>query len=626
MKNPSRSTDASRLVGLITVVVIVAVLYLAREVLVPIALAILLCFVLAPLVTLVQRLHIGRVLAVLLVTACACCVVAAVGWIVGGEVIDLADKLPEYRQNIRSKVQGLNVPGGNVFTRATKNIEEIGKEVIAASTQPDPAASQAATAPSTTAPAPARAAKATSQPQPEPEPMPVRIVQHNINPFQSLGSAISPLLPPLATTGIVIVFVIFMLISRESLRDRIIRLAGEGQMIVATQALDDAARRVSRYLVVMLIVATIHGTLVAVGLLLIGVPQAILWGAISLILRFVPYIGPWIAAAFPILLMTAMSDTWYEPSLTIGLFVVLELITNNVLEPVFYGSGTGVSSVGILVSAVFWAWLWGGPGLVLATPMTVCLVVIGQHFPRMRFLAVLLSDEPGLQPEMRVYQRLLAMDQDSVFQIAKDYVKDHSFAQLYDSVFVPALSLAEQDRHRGAVDTQRSEFVFRGLRDVIEDLPTQVAKSAEKTNDQSIAPSTDPARGKSSPLAESHGTVLCVPANDEADEVVGEMLAQLLVQQGVTAVAMSGSPLVSEILDTIEKAAPRVICVSAMPPIAVIHARHLCKRICARYPDLPIIVGVWNASDPARVQERIRSCGTEQVVTTLQQATDRLRG
>jgi len=444
-------------------------------------------------------------------------------------------------------------------------------------------------------------------------------VETETNPFQSLGETINPLLPPLATTGIVIVFVMFMLIARESLRDRIIGLVGEQQLMVTTQAIDDAARRVSRYLVMMLMVATLHGTMVAIGLYLIGVPQPLLWGALSLVLRFVPYVGPWLAAAFPILLSLAVFDTWYEPMMAIGLFVVLELITNNVLEPVFYGSGTGVSPVAILVSAVFWAWLWGGPGLVLSTPLTVCLVVIGQHFPRMRTWAVLLSDKPGMSPQMHVYQRLLAMDQDAVFQFAKDYLKTHSLRELYDEVFLGSLLLGERDRHRGALDTERQQFVISALRDVIDDLPEHLVETAAAASKADAKE----ALGTPEPLALL--PVLCVAAHDEADSISAQMLAQLLAAENIVGEAMIGVPLVAEVLERIEQFKPRVVCVSAMPPSAVMHARHLCKRICAKFPDLPIVVGVWKSNNRTQAIERIRSCGTEQVVTSLTQAMEQLR-
>src|SRR5690606_7062319 len=254
-----------------------------------------------------------------------------------------------------------------------------------------------------------------------------------------------------------IVFVIFMLIQREDLRDRMLRLIGPGRLIATTQAIDDAAHRVSRYLLIQWMVNATYGTAAAIGLYVIGLPNALLWGVLATLLRFIPYVGPWIGASMPIALSLAAFDDWTRPLVVAGMFIVLELLSNNLMEPWLYGMGTGVSPVAIIASAVFWTWLWGPIGLVLATPLTVCLVVVGLYVPRLEFLNILLSDQPGLPPQARVYQRLLAMDQEEVFQIADEYLKERSLLDLYEYVLLPALSMAEHDRHHGILDQARSE-------------------------------------------------------------------------------------------------------------------------------------------------------------------------
>ena len=277
------------------------------------------------------------------------------------------------------------------------------------------------------------------------------------------------LLEVLGTIGIVIVLVVFFLIRREDLRDRFIHLVGKGHVTVTTQMLEDAGARVSRYLSMLFLINVTFGISVGIGLYLIGVPNAILWGILAAALRFIPYIGPWIAAAMPIGLSMAISTGWVAPILTVGLFVVLELFSNNVLEPWLYGKNTGVSAVAVLVAAVFWMWLWGPVGLLLATPLTVCLLVVGKHVPQLSFLDILLGNEPVFEPKKRIYQRLLAGDQEEAAELLEDYLEHKPLAEVYDTVLIPALALAETHWHRGELNEGKHKFIMESLKEMIQD-------------------------------------------------------------------------------------------------------------------------------------------------------------
>ena len=419
LKTKTTATDA--LVGIWAVALtafIVASLYFGRDVLIPLALAALLTFLLAPLVTRIER-WIGRIAAVLLVVALIFTGFGVAGWMLTRQVVDLATKLPEYKGNIIAKMQAFKTPQGGMFTKLSETVEELKKELPgglapAANTQEQGKPEASVSLPGAVPLQPAAISKT--------------------NPIQLLELIVAPLLGPLGVAALVLVLVICMLLQREDLRSRLIRLIGQGRISATTRAMDDAGRRVSRYLLMQLLVNVTYGVPVAVGLYFIGVPNAMLWGAFAIVLRFIPYLGPWVAAAFPILLSLATSPGWTAPLLTIGLFVVLELLSNNVMEPWLYGSSTGVSSIALIVAAVFWTWLWGPIGLVLATPITVCLVVMGRHVPRLNFLSVVLSDEEALSPAEDCYHRLLTPGERDELELVESYLKAHSLTALYDCV------------------------------------------------------------------------------------------------------------------------------------------------------------------------------------------------
>lgn len=613
MRARRQGAETSQAITGLTIIVIVMVLYFARVVLIPLALAILLSFVLAPLVTMLQRrLRLFRVIAVAITALLAFSVIAAVSWVVALQAIDLAEKLPSYRANIREKVETLASGTGGVLSRAKQEIEKLGHEVMEATAE---ANGQGA---ATTADAPATR---------KPEPLSVIVTGERVGPLESLVQALAPVLAPLTSAGIVIIFVIFILAQREELRDRIIRLLGEGRLTVTTQALDEAAQRVSRYLRSMLLLNTCFGIIAALGLTLIGVPNAILWGALSIPLRFIPVIGPLLAMSLPILVSLAVFDGWSMPLMTAGLFLGLELMSENVFEPWLYGSRTGISTLAILVSVLFWGWLWGPVGLVLATPLTVCLVVMGRYTTQLQFFTVLLSDEPGLPPQTKLYHRLLSMDQDAAFDVAQQFYREHSLGELYEQIMMPALALAERDRHRGAMNAEQVQFLYQSMREIVEELGEQATvATARAPAALNAAEASVPAPPRAAAARESaRATIVCLPARDEADELAALMLVQLLVMEGIPAAAVSVDALAGEKLDLVEQSQTTMVCISAVPPLSILHSRYLCKRLTSRLPGLRVVVGLWGVDGSAGVVERLGSCGVEGVVTTLSDAVARFR-
>ena len=618
----------SRLVVVISVAAIVAVLYFARAVLIPLALAILLSFVLAPLVRRLMKLGCGRKLSVLSVSTLSLLVVASLGWVMASQTLELAENLPKYRDNIRQKLTSAQSKMHGTLGRASESLQQIGAELSKAGGRSPDAADLVE---------PRDGRLPTTPPPAEPaaKPVPVEIVDKPAKVFESILGSFAPLLSPLATLGIVVVFVVLILLYRGDLRDRVIFLIGTGRLTTTTQAIDEGASRVSRYLLMLLVVNSSYGLGVGVGLSIIGVPNAILFGVLAGLVRFVPYVGPWVGAALPIAMSLAVFDSWNMPLITIGLFVLLELVSNNIIEPWLYGSRTGISSVAVMVAAVFWGWIWGPVGLIMATPLTVCLVVMGRYVPRLEFLNVLLGDGPSLPPEARVYQRLLAADYDDVFHFTQEYLKHKALIDLYQDVLMPSLAMAEHDRQAGRLEEGQDQFIYRSLRDVIEELgdlhrSTLKAEAAEAAEAAVVVGLAAGGAAIPEPVAApgpngGTGLVLCIPARDVADEISALMLSQLLEFEGISARLVAVSTLAGEMLQEMDTLTPRSVCVCAMPPAATSHARYVCKRILARFADMKVVVGIWNSPDLDRARERIRTSGTERVVGTFANAIDQLR-
>jgi predicted PurR-regulated permease PerM len=592
-------------------VVTVAVLFFAREVLIPLALALLFSFLLGPLVRRVERIGLGRVSAVLAVTALFFCLFGAFGWLMTRQVIDLAAKAPSYQENIRQKFSVLRHQGGTIQTVA-KVIENAQKEPEEAQAKLPPDASRED-----------RAAKQiTKAIQPEATPMPVKIIDPPPTPPQFIQNVVGPLLGPLGMAGIVILFTIFMLIQYEDLRDRFLHLVGPERLPVTTQAVDDAGRRVSRYLQMQVVVNICFGVVVGVGLFFIHVPNYALWGLLACIFRFVPYIGPWIGALFPTALSLAAFQSWHPVLLTLGLFVVAEIIISNAVEPWLYGSSTGLSPVAIVVSATFWTWLWGGVGLLLATPLTVCIVVLGRYVPQLEFLHTILGDEPVVPTDVRLYQRLLAFDQEEASELIDEHLKTHSLGEFYDQVFIPALNHAQIDAKQGSLNEEREQFIRQTAGTLIEDLrdrPMSDFRAASPEQEAVLAAAPAESTAKTAPPPVS---MLILPVKTEGDQTASLALAHLLSIGGVGAEVAMHKSLVNEMVEAVGASTVRMVCISALRPFPVLQARHLAKRLRAQFPDLKIIIGLWDSQrEPAAARQNLEASPADWVVNTFAEAS-----
>ncbi len=602
MRAPKNSSAAA-LVGIWTILMIVfviSVLYVGRELLIPLALAALITFLLAPLVSRLER-GIGRIAAVLIVVAMLFGVLATAGWLLTRQILDLGTRLPDYQTNIEAKLHSFRMPTGGAFIRFQKSIEQLRKELPGTGT------------PGTAGPAKnsvnARSGAANAPP------MPVRIVDSHSEVPQLLQTTVSAVLSPLGTAGLVLLLVVFMLLKREDLRGRLIRLIGQGHISETTRAMDDAGQRVARYLSMQFLVNTGYGLLISIGLYYIGVPNASLWGAFAAVMRFIPYIGPWIGAAIPLLLSLAVSNSWLTPIYTLSLFGVLELINANALEPWLYGASTGVSSLALIVAAVFWTWLWGPVGLLLSTPLTVCVTVMGRHVPRLHFLSVLLSEEEALSPAEECYHRLLTLSLNQANDLAETFLKGNSLTALYDTVLLPVVSAAEVDVQRKALEVEERTTIYDNLADMIEDFGARPATLSKLEADKSIAEAT--ATTASAPTCR----VLCLPARAQRDELAGQMLAQLLRQQNFEAESASATLAQGELVEHAAKSDCEAICVSVIPPSTLVHARYLTAKLRARLPDVKIVVGFWGATENmADAAQRVRVSGADEVVVSLAEA------
>lgn len=582
-----KTTSAESLATIANVLLaafVIAVLYLGRELLVPLALAALLTFMLTPLVDRLQR-WLGRICAVLFVVAAIFAGTLGAGWVLTRQAVDLANQLPNYKENIRSKLRSFQVPEQGPFSRVSQTIEELkkdlpGSEATALSTEKSKTAAQ--------------------------EPQPVKVVSGRDERVEFVQLMLMPVLGPLGTASLVLLLLIFMLLQREDLRNRLIRLVGQGRISATTRALEDAGSRVSKYLVMQLVVNVTYGIPVAIGLYFIGVPNAILWGALATVLRFIPYVGPWVGAAFPILLSLAVSPDWTAPLLTISLFVVLELLSNNVMEPWLYGSSTGVTPIALIVAALFWTWLWGPVGLVLATPLTVCLVVMGRHIPRLAFLSVALSDEEPLTPAEDFYQRIHRTGEHDGMEMVDTYLKSNPVESLFDSVLIPVVTSAETDHRLGLLEAEQLEFIHSGLGDILDELDLRVMQP------EGTAIMDTP-------------VVCCVPAKALRDELAGTMLAQLLQTSGHSAACASARMTSGEIVAWVSEMDAPVACISVVSPSTVTHARYLCTKLRAVMPDLRIVVGLWGSSEKAsEAIKTLRDSGADEVFTTMAEAAARI--
>jgi len=608
----------------ILAVIIIMMLYFGREIIIPIALAILLSFVLAPLVGLLQRIRVPRGLAVVSVVMLAFTFIFAMGSLLASQLTQLAGDLPRYQSTISEKIQSFRdtTAGRGTLERASGMLKDLSKELD----KPKEAASPlgAGTILSPKAPAPLT-------------PVPVEVLQPDPGALESLQSLISPLLHPLATTGIIVIFVIFILLQREDLRNRLIRLAGSHDLQRTTAALDDAAARLSRLFLIQLLLNGTFGVVIGIGLWLIGIPSAILWGILAAVLRFVPYIGAAIAAAFPLALAVAVDPSWSMLLWTLALFLVVEPIVGHVIEPMVYGHSTGLSPVAVVASATFWTALWGPIGLVLATPLTVCLVVLGRHVERLEFLDIMFGDRPALSPPEIFYQRMLAGDPTEAAEKAEEFLKERSLSSYYDEVALKGLQLAQADAERGALDQERLTKIREAVREFANDLSDQDDRPPPKVSSTSDAEATsavesvaEDAPFENLPILRKEDLphdwqgecpVLCVAGRSLIDEAAAIMLGQLSTAHGLAARVEGAEALSTSNVFRLETTGVAIICLVYMAATGPAHMRYSVRRLRRKIPKATIILGCWmKEMDPAALEQLRESAKADLAAASLGEA------
>jgi predicted PurR-regulated permease PerM len=566
MNGPGQA--ASTRVVLLTVVIVVAVLRLAQEVFIPLALAILFTFLLAPLVGRLTQWGINRLLAVVVSVAVALTLIGVLADVVFNQFTDLAHELPGYQRQLHENLTHIRGALRGGIVDLSKTIEQLGRELERV---------------------------APIQPVPT-DVRKVQIVAPAATPTQVLHDLFGPLVRPFGTALVVIVLVAFMLLRLHDLRERVIRVIGRRNLYATTEALSDAGQRVSRYLLMQLLINTWTGLVVGFGLWALQVPNPGLWAALALLLRFVPYVGIWSAAVVPFLLSFAVSDDLSRPLLVLALYGVLELFNYAVLEPWLYANHTGISPVALLLSAAFWTWLWGPVGLLLAIPMTVCVSVMSKYIPQLEFLRVLMGDEPVLEPHQRLYQRLLASNSDTADRLLDDALRSSgSVLNAADTVIVPAIRLLEGDYDRRALGASKRKVMLEHVNQWVE----------ERLD------SLDRVDALEKGLSPRRSWILCVPAADRADEIVSKLLVVALLERGLGAAFVKPEALEKMPLgeDDRERTIDTVV-VSALPPEAVAPARAVCRSVRARTKELPLMVGLWDPEgDLTKPRQRLEVAG-----------------
>jgi predicted PurR-regulated permease PerM len=609
---PAETPGLTGLLTLAVAVVVVAGLYLGRTVLIPITLAVLLSFLLAPIVNLLRRIHFGRVLSVLVAVMLALGVIVALGGLIGTQLAELAREVPKYAYTIREKVDAVQGFAASEMSLVMRRLDT---------------------------PAPATAPAPKSAPSAEPKPMQVEVHQPEPTPMELAERIITPIVDPLSTTVIVLIVAIFVLLQREDLRDRLIRLFGSSDLHRTTTAMNDAARRLSRYFLIQLGINTSFGVIIGIGLFLIGVPSPLLWGTVGVLLRFVPYIGAPLAAVLPLALAGAVSPNWSMMLWTAGLFAATEAIMGQVVEPLLYGRSTGLSPFSVVVSATFWTWLWGPIGLILSTPLTLCLLVLGRHVERLEFLDVILGDRPALTPVESFYQRMLAGDPDEAHDQAEILLRDRPLSSYYDEVALKGLQLAANDAARSVLTEAQLEKIKVSMQDLIDDLDEhddQEPESKGEAETAATAPSRSeqdlpkhPAPGKVTPDAlplawRGRPPVLCIAGRGPLDEAAASMLSQLLHKSGLTARVISHEAVSRMRIGMLDGQGVAMVCLCYLEiGGAPSHLRYLLRRLRQRLPNARLVVGLWPAEQAILTDDRLRAAvGADVYTSSLREAVE----
>jgi predicted PurR-regulated permease PerM len=639
---PTRSKSPATSNWWLTVAVIAFVLWAAREVLVPLSLAILLSFVLAPLVRRLQRWRVPKGLSVGIAVIMAFAIIFGIGAFMASQVSQLAGNLPQYQSTITRKVQEAqayaSAPGSlsrlnQLFKRVNSELSGTKPPQAEAPRAPGPAASPAEVSrnrpepPAGAAPAPTPLGGAT-----ESRPIPVEVHQPEPGGMQTVMALAGPLLHPIGTIGLVIVFVIFILLQRQDLRNRLIRLAGQRDLHRTTAAIDDAARRLSRLYLVQLGLNAGFGVVIGIGLAVIGVPSPFLWGTVAAIFRFVPYIGSLIAAVLPILLAIAVDPGWSMALWTILLFAISEPILGHLIEPMVQGQSTGLSPIAIVISAAFWTWLWGPIGLVLSIPLTVCLVVLGRHIDALHGLDVMFGDRPPLSPGETFYQRMLARDPLEAADQAETYLQDHPIEAYCDQVGLAGLRLAQSDLSRGALPLRRAQEVRDSVRELLEHLEIDIGTAwydrlrPKADGAEEIENDADRlAREALAPAFRSDTPVLCIGGRGPIDEAAAALLAHALSQDGIGARSAGPDLLAAAKLIEFDPQGVAVVCLCSLDQRSQGSMRYAVRRLKRRLPQAAVIVGLWGELDVAGMDELRRQPDIAALTTSISECAARVR-
>jgi len=573
---------------IIVAAAVIASLYFGRDVLVPVALAVLLSFVLAPVAVALAQLRIGKVASVLFAVTFALAVLVGLGVVIGNQVAQLGQNIPAYQSVIARKMDSVksSALGSGFVQKAAGVLKGLDNNL----SKPD------------AAPAPVAAPPVKSS---DPGWVQVEVHAPAPGPIQILQSIVSALLPPLATAGIVLIFVVFILLQRTDLRDRFIGLIGSDDLHRTTKALDEAARRLSQYFLALTAINATFGVLIGLGLSLIGVPNPILWGIMGAALRFVPYIGAFIAAALPLALAAAVDPGWSMVAETAVLFVVLEGLMGQVVEPLLFGHTTGMSPLAIIISAAFWTLVWGPAGLLLSTPITACIVVLGRHVESLNFIELILGDSPALSPIQSFYQRILASDPDEVAYQAEVLLETMPLLSYYEEVALPALALAQLDATRGVLDFARQREVCDCVGRVVSDLSDHV-----DVEEDDAAGDAEPRLSAMKKEGEPRGEVLCLPGRSPLDEAACAILAQLLERNNASARALGPDVLTTGGIFTLDAAGAAAICMVYLDHKSLASVRFAVRRVRKTCPGIPIVVCLWGNEDLSPARDAARADAT----------------
>jgi predicted PurR-regulated permease PerM len=616
----------TRSLTILAVLGIIAALYFAKAILLPLALAILLTFVLAPLVRILESWSLGRIPSVVIVVVCTFLVIFGIGSFIGGQVAQLAEKLPRYQFIIQHKVQtASSAVSGGTLEQFSHFLDRLNKEIGIKNSDNSEGGS---------------AGTGSKQGGGETNaPVPVEIHQPPQTAMEVMHQVLGSLLDPLATAGMVVIFVIFFLMQRRDLRDRLIRVAGSRDLQRTTEALNDAAHRLSRYFLAQTALNVVFGITVATGLGLIGIPNPVLWGILAMVLRFVPYIGAAMAAAFPIALAVAVDPGWSMTFWTIGLFVIVEPLIGQVIEPLVYGHSTGLSPVAVIIAATFWTWLWGPVGLLLSTPLTVCLGVLGRYIGWLQFVDVLIGDEPPLSPAQSFYQRALAGDVNELTDQAEKQLKRQSLSSYYDEVVLQGLILAEVDVRRGSLEEKQVLELNDAVRRLVDDLSEYedtTPPSEPKPDEPAVSIKSekdDPSSSQqpSLPILQltdlppewaSDRAILCVSGRGLFDEAATLMLAQLLEKHGLKTSIESDLAIFSSNVVRLNGPDVRMVCLSSLDIAhSPAHWRSSIRRLRRRLPEAKALAGLWGHDHRgASAEELRRSAGADLYAYSLREA------